>query len=330
LGGEFGIAAKATASQWRVIPLSTKQKYCEITKVSVYGAVQNEPVPVWHGQLRADNLDVLFDECALLGIDECVGIALETDSTNPRAALISQWVASASASTGATTTYTRLEVDGTYAVDEEQRGKGVRLGDCKMGVYESEITMPYVGDWDFKVKTKADTSLGSFASDWMDIYIRPDATDQFVLVARHLNDADHYTPIRISNSGRFGLKLVSSSSTESLSRHMRIERSPIARSEVSGHKHLTYRLGNNPCLSHRTDATRTTVGSASGDEDTQHALDEAGAGIHAAYCPKALFSMDKWTGQLSVRHTNVFDVRKAKEFTLKVHGKLMNICIAVF
>ena len=328
LGGEFGVATEATATQWRLVPLeSTGRKFCEISRISVYGAIQDKPVAVWHGQFTTKNIDELFDECSRLGETECAGIAQETDSNNPKGALVAKWIASTAVSTAAsavqaTTTLWKLEMDGTYNVDDNQRGMGLRLGDCKQGEYVSEIAMPYVGDWDFKITTKADTSKGSFASDWMDIYIRPDGTDKFVLVGRHLNDADHYSPIRISNSGRFGLKIISSSSTESMSKHMRIERSPIARNEVNGYHKLTYRLGDNPCIEHFSNHVNTpqleSAFPTSGTTDTKHALSGSNAGTHAAFCPMALFRMNKWTGQLSVRHMNVLDVRKAKNFVLNV------------
>ena len=101
---------------------------------------------------------------------------------------------------------------------------------------------------------------------------------------------------------------------------MRIERSPIARSKVTGDKKLTYRLGNNPCLEHYSNGL-------TGDKDTTHAVESkvdannvtiSSAGSHAAYCPKALFTMNKYTGQLSVRFANILDVRRSKEFTLNV------------
>jgi hypothetical protein len=239
----------------------------------------------------------MFDRCALN--KECRGVVQETDSKNPRVALVKTWndpKVGEMAPRGSSS-YLRHHMEGSYGKDAAQKGMGLRLGDCMEGTFETNVFMPFAADWDFRVKTVADTSPGSYKSDYVDIYFRPDGGDKYALLSRHLNDRDTYSPIRISNSQRFALMFKWKSSSPSLSRHMRIERAPLAVSKVIGDEKLTYTL-----------APPSTNGC------------EPAGSTNAAHCPWALFRMDPHTGQLRLHTINVLDVAERETFVLTVYA----------
>jgi hypothetical protein len=252
--------------------------------------------------------------------EACAGVVRETETSQKRGALVARWATNEENEQLPTTVVDKAYVLGSidesgeivtsYDYDVEQRGLGLRLGDCNMGVFESDIELPYVADWSFLLTTKHDASSGADSSDYMDFYIRQDGDEEYIFLSRHMNDADKSTPVRLPTSTRFGLKVVAQSSNAAMPNHMRIQTGPIGTSERPGDLALVYSITGPDCIEHLTEET-------SSDKDTK-AVHNGRGNVHAAYCALALFQIDRYTGQLAVRTANVLDVGIQSTYPVEV------------
>ena len=323
LGGIHGFADALPSTEWRIKPVGVAEsddKFCSIAKLNLYGAITDKSAPSWHGDFSTGlGLDELFNKCAAMG-EACAGVVRETETSQKRGALVARWATNEENEQLPTTVVDKAYVLGSidesgeivtsYDYDVEQRGLGLRLGDCNMGVFESDIELPYVADWSFLLTTKHDASSGADSSDYMDFYIRQDGDEEYIFLSRHMNDADKSTPVRLPTSTRFGLKVVAQSSNAAMPNHMRIQTGPIGTSERPGDLALVYSITGPDCIEHLTEET-------SSDKDTK-AVHNGRGNVHAAYCALALFQIDRYTGQLAVRTANVLDVGIQSTYPVEV------------